>query len=333
MNHKQLEAIIYLSRHGNFARAAEMLYFDSDEDDYVTPETLQYRIKSLEKELGVTLYNRSPGAVHVTLTREGNLFLKEAIEFHQRIRQWRTMFHSLGQSRLAFAATELVILHRIVEPLKEFADRYPDMQIEMRAANPEEVEAMVRRGEIDFGIGTHPPEGSGLEYTVWKRSKLIGIAPKGHPLGAKEKVTLEDLSGHPLIMLIHDMSRRDDRARVDAAFHRRKIAHHDNVRMITTNSEIICCYVEAGMGVGIVPETALVNNRRELEILNLADSVGSTEVGILMREDKIVTPAMRELFQMLSPKLEEWLDERASRKEEELPAISLRSGDFEKAPS
>ncbi len=314
MNEKQLEALIYLSRNQNFTKAAEILYFDSDEDDYMTPETLQYRIKSLEEELGVRLYKRQKGVNRVTLTREGNLFLKEALSVYQQMKQWRLLFTESEHYQFSFAATELVILHRLPEIMVKFHKLFPNSKIEMRSAAPEEVEYLVRRGEVDFGLGTHSPDDQELEYKVWKKSKLCVVTPKGHELTRKLNVTLEDIAQYPLILLSHDPSRRDDRARVDMAFRREQVNHTEKIIMITSNSEIVNCYVETGIGIGIVPETALINTKRNIDIVDVGNIFGTTEVGILVRDDKVITTAMKELFLLLDPKFDDWMKKRADRK-------------------
>lgn len=313
MNDKQLEALVYLSRNQNFTKAAEMLYFDSEEDEYITPETLQYRIKALEEELGVRLYKRQKGVTRVTLTREGNLFLREALAVYQRMREWRSLFTEAGHSRFSFAATDVVILHRLPEVVTQFHRLFPRSAIEMRSAAPEEIERLVRTGEVDFGLATHSPDDHDLDYVVFRKSRLVVVTPPDHPLAKKhDGVSLNDVARHPLVLLTHDPSRRDDRARIDLAFRRKGIHHAPNIVMVTSNSEIVVTYVEAGLGVGIVPETALVNSARKVAVIAMGNLFGQTEVGVLTRTDKVVTTAMREFFKLLSPKLEEWMDKRAA---------------------
>jgi len=314
MNEKQIEAFVYLARNGNFARAAEMLFFDSDADDYLTPETLLYRVRTLEEELGISLYKKAPGVSTVVLTREGNLFLKEAIDLYQRFRGLRMSFSASGTPVLSFAATMLVILHRLVEPITGFAKENPGVRLDVRAEGPANIENLVRGGMVDFGLGTHSPENEDLDYMVWKRSRLIAVAATGHPLTRRKPATLEELAKYPLLLLIHDLSRRDDRAAIDMAFRRRRIAHHESILMETSNSEIICRYVEAGLGVGIVSETSLVDSQRRIEPVALDEPFGASEVGLLMRKEKPITPAMRGFFKLMSPEVEEWLRSREEGK-------------------
>lgn len=307
MNEKQLEAFVYLARNGNFVRGAEMLYFDSDADEYLTPETLMYRVRTLEEELGISLYKKAPGVSQVTLTREGHLFLREAIDLHQRMRGLRSAFSLSSNRVLAFCATELVILHRLVEPLRRYNKANPKIRIELSAQSPAGIEASVRDGLVDFGLATHPPDDPGLDYHLWKRSKLVAVTPRGHALAALDKVTLEQLAEHPLILLTHDLSRRDDRANIDMAFRRKKISHHEKIVLETSNSEIITCYVEAGLGIGIVSDTSMVDTRRRIEKVEIDADFPASEVGLLLRKEKVITPTMRAFFEILGDSLSEWV--------------------------
>ncbi len=314
MNQKQFEALIYLNRNGNFVRAAEMLYFESDGEDYITPETLQYRIKKLEEEVGVTLYNRAPGKSQITLTREGQLFLREAIQLYDRFSKLQSMFKTSGQKRFIFAATELIILHRLIDPLVKFTKANPHVHCEMRAEGPLVIEHMVKDGQIDFGLGTHPPDAPDLEYVLWRKSKLAVIAPQGHPLTRHQTVSLQELCKYPLILLTQDLSRKDDRAAIDQAFHQEKLLNKRQIIMETSNSEIIAGCVEAGIGVGIVSETALHQPTRKVVPLPLDKPIGNSEVGILIRKDKIITPEMKSFFLLIDNKFKEWIDSRSTER-------------------
>jgi DNA-binding transcriptional LysR family regulator len=313
VNDKQLEALIFLHRCGTFKEAAKTLYFESEDEEYITPEALQYRIRTLEQELGISLYNKRQGTARVSLTREGHLFLREAITIHQRMRRWRAMFTESTRGRLSFAATEPVILHRLPAPIQQFHERFPQIELRIHSTGPEQIETMVRRGEVDFGFGTHEPESDELEYQLWRQSNMVVVTPRGHELTRMEEVTLQDLARYPLIVLDPERGHGDDRMLVDAAFRQAGIRHTGNIVMQTSNSEIIKCFVEIGLGIGIVAETSVVGLRRDLEVISLGDVFGKTEVGLLTRVDKVITAPMRELFLLISDAFSDWIEARAKQ--------------------
>ncbi|MDX1972509.1 MAG: LysR family transcriptional regulator substrate-binding protein, partial [Candidatus Sumerlaeia bacterium] len=242
----------------------------------------------------------------LTLTREGHLFLREAIDLYQRMKGLKNAFSLAGHHILSFSATELVILHRLVEPLRKFHKKNPHIRMEMLAQSPTDIEKSVREGIVDFGLATHAPDDSNLTYQVWKRSNLVAVTPRGHALSGLDRVTLHQLAEYPLILLTHDLSRRDDRAAIDMAFRRKQIPHHDKIILETSNSEIITCYVEAGLGVGIVSDTSMVDTRRRIEKVAIEADLPASEVGVLLRKEKIITPAMKEFFTFMGGDLTDW---------------------------
>lgn len=312
MNFKQLEALIYVVRNGTFKQAAQSLYFDSSGEEYITPESIQYRIKQLEKELGISLYRKRQGTSRVLLTREGQLFLPEALSMYQQMLEWKTMFLESGEGWLTLATTQAVALHRLLEPLARFRAARPTVRVRLYNANAQEIEELVGEGRVDFGISTRPPQQAELEYVLWKRSNLVLVAPKGHPLGRIPEPRLADVAEHPLVLLEPEL--HGDRESVDEAFRTAGVAR-PNIVMETSNSEIIAAYVEAGMGVSIIAETTVLKARRALEVIPLGAQMGKTEAGLVVREGQYIPARMREFLKALDPMFESWLREHDDRLE------------------
>lgn len=314
MNLKQLEALIYVSRHGTFKQAAEALYFDSSGEDYITPESIQYRIKQLESELGVSLYRKRQGSSRVTLTREGQLFLSEALEVYQRMCEWRNMFLDSDRGWLTFATTQAILLHRLTDTVVTFREQNPSMKLRVINAYAGLAEQLVSQGRVDFGLSTRPPEMSDLEYVPWKRGDMKLIVPEGHPLASRDSVPLADLAKYPLVLLEPEI--RGDRELVDEGF-RKAGVRRPNVVMEVSNSEICAAYVAAGVGVSVICETAMARRRSGIVALPLADSIGKSEAGLLVREGQYIPLRAREFLKLLDPVFEEWLKERDERLEKE----------------
>ncbi|MEQ8820647.1 MAG: LysR substrate-binding domain-containing protein [Sumerlaeia bacterium] len=315
MNYKQLEALIYVTRNGTFKQAAESLYFDSSGEEYITPESIQYRIKQLEQELGVSLYRKRQGSSRVLLTREGQLFLREALEVFSRMSEWRSMFLESEKGRLTFATTQTVLIHRMVDAIREFHTRHPNVRVQALNATAAEMENLVGEGRIDFGISTRQPETGELEYVPWKKSPMVLVLPKGHALSGRRDVSLMEIADHPLILLEPEM--RGDRELVDESFRKAGIKR-PNVVIETSNSEVILTYVEAGIGVSVIAETNLANTRREVDFVRLDPKViGKTEVGLLVREGQFLSFRAREFLTFLDPSFRDWLAERDVRMERE----------------
>lgn len=83
MTYPELEAFLTIIKTGSISAAAEQLY--------VTQPALSRRIRSLEDELGYTLFVRSKGIRSVTLTPEGQAFISVAEKWNHVYREARAI--------------------------------------------------------------------------------------------------------------------------------------------------------------------------------------------------------------------------------------------------
>lgn len=313
MNIKLIEALVYVHRHGTFKKAAEALYFESDGKEYVTPESIQYRMKQLGEELGVEIYVKKQGSSTVRITREGILFLKEALDVYQRMLEWREVFVDGPGGLLAFATTQAVLINRLHEVVAKYHELHPDVTIRAHNASSPDMERMVADGRVDFAISTRPPSDSDLEYVHWMQTDLVVVARKGHPLLKKPKVSLAELAQHPLVLL--EPEPHGDREKLDQAFRQRGLRVPRAV-FESSNSEILFNYVESGMGVTVTSSTNLLRNRREVGSVAFAEPMGKSEVGLLVRRGQFHPARARNFIRLLGPKFEEWIAQQDQRGDE-----------------
>jgi DNA-binding transcriptional LysR family regulator len=322
MNFKQLEALIYVVRNGTFKKAAESLYFDSPVDEYTTPESIQYRIKQLEQDLGVSLYQKNRGSARVQLTREGQVFLKEAVDVYQRMNEWKGIFLENQDRNLTFATTQAVLIHRLLDPLKKFREMHPKTVVSAQnSSDNEELERALIEGKLDFAFATRPPDSQSLEYVLWKRTRLVLITPKNHRLATRQSVSITELVQEPLVVLNPDA--RGDRDTIGNEFLRIGCPK-PNIVVETSNSEIIVAYVEAGLGVSIISETSMLNQKRDVKAIPISDIKNKSEIGLLTRRAQYISWSTREFLSLVDPLFAQWIAERETRKDiEEEPEEEL----------
>lgn len=315
VNAKQLEALVYVARCGTFRQAAESLYFDSAGDEFITPESVQYRVRQLEKELGVSLYRKRQGSPRVTLTREGQLFLPEAQELLHRISACKARFAADAAEPgaqvggwVTVASTQALLLHRLIGPAQAFRAAHPAARLRLLSSHAAHIEELVEQGQVDFGISTRPPERPELEYVPWRRGELVLITPENHLLAKLASVTLADIAPHPLVVLEPEL--RGDRESMDDAFRRAGIKRLD-IAVETANSELIKAYVEAGLGVAVIAETSVrPNPGRRLAVVPISDKIARSEAGLLVREGQFLGAAAVAMLRMIDPLFEKWVADR-----------------------
>lgn len=152
---RQLETIREVARCGSMVKAAQALC--------VTPAALTSRVKSLEEDLGLELFERFEGRLR--LTEAG----KEVVVAATRIDNvmsdlLRTLHgrngHLGGRVRFAFVSTAKYFAPRLIA---SFMQEYPQIDLRIYVGNRETVFiSTLRDFEADIGLMGPPPEDFGV---------------------------------------------------------------------------------------------------------------------------------------------------------------------------
>ncbi len=115
---------------------------------------------------------------------------------------------------------------------------------------------MVRAGQVDFGISSQTYGDRELTSHVLLMDRLCAVVASNHPLARKRSMTLHELAKHPLILMVKDSSSRQI---VDLAFDREGLV--SNVAYETTYGTSVAGLAQAGLGIGILPESMAAPSR------------------------------------------------------------------------
>lgn len=231
----------------------------------VAQPALSRAVQELEREMGMRLIERNRRTVQLTpagrvLLQETRLLLERMDESLRRVR--RTAAGAEGELRLGYIGPPtLPFLGRI---LAEYRQRYPLVSVHLEERTPERVWEMVAKRRLSLGL-TRPVqahEALGLDSLLLRNERLCAAVPPGHPFAKSKSLPWNKLSGEPAILL----ARREGAGSHDAIL-AACLESGFAPRIIHTPSLIstVLCYVEAGAGVGIVPE-----------------SVGSENTGVIL---------------------------------------------------
>ncbi|WP_026924379.1 LysR family transcriptional regulator [Glycomyces arizonensis] len=192
MELRQLRYLVAIDEHGNLGRAARALF--------VSQPALSYALKSLESELGVRLFERTPGGV--VATAAGRDVVRAASEAVRRAdlvaavaaRHRRDADRVLRVGFEASGAGELTTKARA-----EFARRHPGARVEPKRFDwGEEAEAL-RDGRVDVAFVWLPADLAGLRsVVVHTEPRVVGL-PVGHRLADREGVSVVETNGEPLM--------------------------------------------------------------------------------------------------------------------------------------
>jgi DNA-binding transcriptional LysR family regulator len=187
---RQLQYFVVVAEEGGFGRAAERLS--------IVQSAVSQQIRRLERELGVTLFDRSTR--HVTLSGAGERLLPEARAALAAVRRVREVATGIvaGDEGVLRLGTVQGPGDRIYRVLNELAGLAPRLQVRLRRLALADRLAAVRIGELDAALVRALPAAPELDLVpVWTDPLHVAL-PADHPLAANSTLHLEQLADLPL---------------------------------------------------------------------------------------------------------------------------------------
>ncbi|MCO5066316.1 MAG: LysR family transcriptional regulator [Rhizobiaceae bacterium] len=243
------------------------------------------RMKNLEEELGTPLLMRHSQGV--SLTPAGEALLSHARRVFQDLERlhgdMQTFSRGLkGQVRI-FANTT-AITEILPAALGSFLAAHPQVDIDIEERLSPDIARAVTEGSIDIGILAGNTQTDGLEVIPYQQDRLALAVPLGHRLAQIHSVDFADIVGENFVSLqrgsaIHGF--------IDNIVDGMGVSLH--IRIKVSGFESLCRMVEAGVGVGILPESvaARMKGSHKIAILSLSNSwaVRELKICIQSRED------------------------------------------------
>ncbi len=140
-------------------------------------------------------------------------------------------------------------------------ERLPDLQLKVAVRDSLRIFEKVLRGDLELGIIGLESESENVSFKrIIKDDRLIIIAPPGHPLVKKEKVTVDDLRGQDFVGFTPGTGTRAAYEKVfaEAGF---SLDDLNQVVEIADTRGVIQA-VEIGTGLAVVSELAASNRIR-----------------------------------------------------------------------
>lgn len=171
MNSRQLQYAIALAEIRNFSQLAEKLN--------ITQSALSKQILSLEKDLGIKLFDRATNPL--TLTPAGEFFIQQAKDLLYKEKQLLHVlesFRSGEKGRLVIGISPFRCTYLIPNIVKKVRDRFPGVQIVLHEIGSDTLRKEAAEGTYDFAIVNLPVNDSLLEITPIETDTLVLVVPK-----------------------------------------------------------------------------------------------------------------------------------------------------------
>ena len=261
-------------------------------------------IIELEEELGVEIFARH-GKRLKRITEPGQHVLR-SIEVIMRevgnLKRIGEQFSAQDSGTLSIATTHTQARYVLPAPVAKLRAAYPKVNVSLHQGSPDQVARMVLDEVAEVGIATESladyPDLVTLPCYEWQHMLVM---PTGHPLAAKERLTLEDLAAEPLITYHPSFT---GRTRIDAAFAQKKL--QPRIALEAIDSDVIKTYVRLGLGIGIVAEMAVREDgsNSDLVVRPLGALFGQNVARIAFKRSAYLRNFVLEFAHMLSDRLD-----------------------------
>lgn len=247
MELRHLVYFVTVAEERNFSRAAARLR--------VVQSGVSAAIRSLERELGVPLFERT--SQRVALTDAGAVLLPAARATIDAAQAARDVVDEVrGGLRGTLRIGTLISVGFVDLPglLGQFRAEHPAVDLRLRAA-PSGSAGLARsllEGELDvafLSLAGRPP--AGLSLRVLAAEPIVAVLPAGHPLAGRDAVTLEDLADEPFVDSPPGYGNRNE---VDRGFAAAGLLRR--VAVEVADIATVAQYVRNGLGVALIPRFA-----------------------------------------------------------------------------
>jgi DNA-binding transcriptional LysR family regulator len=288
MEMRHLEYFVAVAEERNFTRAAGRLH--------VVQSGVSAVIKSLERELGATLLERT--SKRVALTDAGEALLPRARAALDAVRSARDAVDDVrGGLRGTVRIGTLTSVGTIDVPglLGQFHRTHPDVTLHLTVSSQGSAGLLdgLLDGSIDLAIASvpgRPPAGVRLRQTHHEQLRLV--LPEGHRLAAAEQVTVADLAGEAFVDFPAGYG---NRIVVDRAFAAAGVQRQVAIQVMDITSG--ASYVREGLGIAIRPSFA-VPDRHGLVVRPLAGSDLEWPLGLAVSALRAPSAAARALLEL-----------------------------------
>ncbi len=283
-----LKSFASIAQEKSFSRAAQK--------QYISQPAISMQMKALEEEVGQALFDR--GKREVQLTEAGKIVHSHAKAIFNEIKCTHDeidAIQKLVRGHLVIGCSDTISSYLLPSVLSEFLAKYPAIEVALHNRHTPEIIRMVLDREVDCGIVTLPVGENDCEVQRLFSYKNVALCTGEHICTQNGTITVQALAQHRLLLLEQGTQ---NRLLVDEAFKDAQVRHTSVMEFGSV--EVQKAFAKAGLGIAIIPDFALPKKKRLRNMRTLRiRKIKKCEVGIVVRKNRILSPATQEFITLL----------------------------------
>jgi len=280
---RRLALLLEVVEQGSITAAAELRMY--------SPSAVSQQLRKLEQEVGQPLLNRrSRGVVP---TEAGQMLAGHARKIVRQMQAAQSDLNQIaGLKRGSLTVGTFPTLAGSFMPIviRAFKKRYPAIGLSLRSARFDELVADLESGITGLCLlwdyPWNPFHDDSIRVTEVFRESTVVLVARGHRLAEREQITMEDLRNESWIVRAeaHPAVEVLQRSAHEAGF-------EPAIAFLANDYQEAQAMVSVGMGVAMVPKTAVALQHPDVKVLSLGEAAPLRRVLLAQRQDKVYAPA------------------------------------------
>lgn len=267
MDLRQMKYFTTIVEQGTISKAAKVLH--------MAQPPLSIQLKQLEDELGVVLVKR--GNHQIELTQAGTMFYKRCLQILDLSEIARNEMKQSYQEvlRIGITSSNSALIQK--EKVKQFIHEHHHLSYSIHEGSTYEMLDLLLSHNIDLGIVRTPFDSSLVDAHFLEKEPMMAIGKKIYFYHPKE--CIKDFKDIPLIIHQRYLSLLNDYC-LQQQF-------QPQFKVICNDSRTSLIWANAGVGVAIVPKSALsLENQSSLTSVVLKDQDLYTGIAFITRKNE-----------------------------------------------
>lgn len=255
-----------------------------------TQSGVSHLLKSLEDEMGFSLFIRSKQGVK--LTGNAKMILpgvRSLLAMTEHLEQVINEINGLETGQLVIATFSSISIHWLPNIIHSFQQSYPNIRIRLLEGGTDDIVNWIESDLADFGFLSKRNTKS-LDWIPLYEDPLYAVVPLDYPAPEDNMFPIEDFEGHHFVISAmgtdYDVHHALDSSGI-----------HPIIDFSSKDDHAIISMIKNKLGIGILPGLTLRNFESQVSVYPLKPYYSRT-LGVAMKSRKLLTPAALKFLKM-----------------------------------
>ncbi|SHI41084.1 LysR family transcriptional regulator [Lutispora thermophila] len=291
VNFELYKVFYYVAKLNSFSEAADKLY--------ISQSAVSQSIKALESKLGIKLFIRN--TKNIRLTTEGEklfAYVEQAVNLFSKGERLIDEMKELEEGEVRIGASDTICRHFLLPYIERYHTQYPNIKIHIISRTSPVCTQLLEKGEVDLAVVNinENYDYKSFNISILKEIEDIFVAGKRFNVLKGRKVTLEELSQYPLLILEKNTNTR---ASFDKLFQEQGMKVKPEIEL--SSIDLLIDMAKIGLGISYVVKDAAVSaiSDGSLFTIDLKEKIKPRQLGLLIHKDIPLPRAAQELVNLV----------------------------------